>query len=42
MTKMFEGSSAIVGKFASDRPELSEKMTDFGKRLIPTLEEVYV
>ena len=40
ITKMFEGSTAIVEKFAPEQPHLGEWMKKFTERLIPTLSEV--
>jgi hypothetical protein len=40
VAKMFEGSAAIVEKFASDRPHLSERMKKFGETVTKTMEEV--
>ena len=40
MEKMFEGSTAIVEKFAPEKPELAQRMKKFGETLNSTLADV--
>ena len=40
VSKMIEGSAAVVGKFASDRPELAEKMLELAKNVTQKMDEV--
>ena len=40
VTKLIEGSAAVVAKFAPERPELAQKMLELVKNVPQTMDEV--
>ena len=40
VTKLIEGSAAVVAKFAPERPELAQKMLELAKNVPQTMDEV--